>query len=280
MSFRRKADIVAHELIHAIVRGDVAVGGILPKEEQLAITFGVNRQVVREAMKTLEVNNLVRPIKRRGTEVMDPLSSSSPGVLAAMLAPAPNRIDIELLGSLLETQAIVESEMYLLAAQRGTEADFRAIEKMLPVLAGCKTVAETQLAYPAFYRTVAKASKNRIFEVLGLWNAEVIGALIEVLAVSRPNNAEFAMGLTQLIEMIKKRKGAEAKQMVLAYYQWYVPRVLAAAKLASNNLPEFTGLSLGKSAIKTTAAAAKPKRGSAAAAPRKVTATASRRPKR
>lgn len=239
MSFRRKADIVANELIHSIVRGDVSVGDILPKEEALAVSFGVNRQVVREAMKTLEVYRLVNPVKRRGTEVMDPLKSSNPTVLGAMLAPSQNQIDVDMLASLLEVQALVESEMYLLAAQRGTEADFRAIEKMVPVMRAAETQEETQVLYQGFYRLVAKASKNRIFEVLGIWNSEAISNLTHVLAVSRPSGSEFIDGLEHLVGLVKKRKGTEAKQVVLSFYAWYVPRVLSASKLATSSQPSY-----------------------------------------
>ena len=82
----RKADLVARDLMRRIVSGEVSVGSLLPKEEELAAGYRVNRSGVREAVKLLEVHRLVRPVRRRGTEVLSPLSSLSPEVLRALLA--------------------------------------------------------------------------------------------------------------------------------------------------------------------------------------------------
>ena len=74
----RKADVVARDLLDRIVHGDPAPGAILPKEAEIAGEFGVNRSVVREAIKLLEVHRLVRPVRRRGTVVLDPFASTAP----------------------------------------------------------------------------------------------------------------------------------------------------------------------------------------------------------
>src|SRR5688572_11597010 len=82
----RKADRVSRDLLGRIVSGDLPVGSILPKEDELAEHYQVNRSVIREAIKLLEVHRLVRPVRRRGTEVLSPLSSMSPEVLRALLS--------------------------------------------------------------------------------------------------------------------------------------------------------------------------------------------------
>ena len=69
----RKADQVASDLISRIVTGELPVGSILPREEDLADEYRVNRSVVREAGKLLQVHRLVEPRRRRGTEVLDPM---------------------------------------------------------------------------------------------------------------------------------------------------------------------------------------------------------------
>ena len=67
----RKTDRVAEHLLRRIVSGELSPGAVLPREADLAEVFRVNRSVVREALKRLEVHRLVRPIKRRGTIVLD-----------------------------------------------------------------------------------------------------------------------------------------------------------------------------------------------------------------
>src|SRR5688572_16140682 len=117
-SVPRKADRVARDLLGRIVGGELAVGTLLPKEDELAAQFGVNRSVIREAIKLLEVHRLVRPIRRRGTEVLSPLSSMSPEVLRAMLSPRAGVIDRRVLGGFLEIRAALDVQMTGLAAER------------------------------------------------------------------------------------------------------------------------------------------------------------------
>ena len=81
-----KADSVSADILRKIVRGDLKTGALLPKAEMLAVDYGVNRSVVREALKSLEVQNLVQPRRRRGTEVLDPATSLSARRLISVIA--------------------------------------------------------------------------------------------------------------------------------------------------------------------------------------------------
>src|SRR5687767_14173441 len=105
MNRPRKADVVARDLLGRIVSGKLAVGSVMPTEAELSLEYHVNRSVVREAIKQLEVHGLVRPVKRRGTLVLDPLRSPSPDVLRAMLSPRPGVVDRAALAELLEIRA-------------------------------------------------------------------------------------------------------------------------------------------------------------------------------
>ncbi len=116
----RKADEVADDLLRSIVAGELAVGSLLPRESDLAERYGVGRSVVREAMKLLEVHRLVRPTKKRGTAVLDPLRSVTPAVLSAMLFDARGRVDPEMLAEFLEIRAELDEKMTRLAAARRT----------------------------------------------------------------------------------------------------------------------------------------------------------------
>ena len=124
----RKADTVADSLLRRIVSGELAPGTLLPREDEIARQHGVQRGVVREAMKLLEVHRLVRPIKRRGTEVLDPLASTSPEVLRAMLVPEPGRVDASVLSSVAEIRALLDGEIGALAAARRTDEDLAALD--------------------------------------------------------------------------------------------------------------------------------------------------------
>ncbi len=124
-----KADTVSADILRKIVRGDLETGALLPKAEVLAEDYGVNRGVVREAIKSLEVQNLVQPRKRRGTEVLDPATSFSAEVMSAMLLPeggASPQVDLAVLADFLEIRAVLATQMAILAAARRTAAAARA----------------------------------------------------------------------------------------------------------------------------------------------------------
>jgi GntR family transcriptional regulator, transcriptional repressor for pyruvate dehydrogenase complex len=64
IQFRRLAEQVADELRRRILRGELADGSILPKEDELLLQFSVSKPSLREAMRILEAEGLLRV--RRG----------------------------------------------------------------------------------------------------------------------------------------------------------------------------------------------------------------------
>jgi GntR family transcriptional regulator len=56
-------------LREAIQRGDYAEGSTLPKQDEIAVEHGVNINTVRQAVRLLEAEGLVTPVRRRGTVV-------------------------------------------------------------------------------------------------------------------------------------------------------------------------------------------------------------------
>lgn len=64
VQFRRLAEQVADQLRRRILRGDLADGSVLPKEDELLLEFPVSKPSLREAMRILEAEGLLRV--RRG----------------------------------------------------------------------------------------------------------------------------------------------------------------------------------------------------------------------
>lgn len=230
----RKADRVARDVLARIVSGELAVGALLPREDELAAHYGVNRGVVREAVKLLEVHRLVRPVRRRGTVVLDPLGSMSAEVLVAMLAPRPGHVDRQVLAGFLEVRAALDAEMAALAAERRTQADLRALR-------ACIGELEDALRDPARYnrlvndlaRLFARAAKNPLFEMFAAYNARVAGELGGALSVMRPASREHIDGIRILVDVIAQKDAAAARRLVTEFHAWGTPRILAAASLVS-----------------------------------------------
>ncbi|MBO4271272.1 GntR family transcriptional regulator [Microbispora triticiradicis] len=62
---------LAEVLREGIRRGDYPAGETLPKQEEIAEQYGVNIKTVREAVRLLEAEGLVTPVRRRGTVVRE-----------------------------------------------------------------------------------------------------------------------------------------------------------------------------------------------------------------
>ncbi|MGE0790431.1 MAG: FadR/GntR family transcriptional regulator [Sandaracinaceae bacterium] len=230
----RKADRVAHDLLTRIVGGEIAVGAVLPREPELAQRYGVNRSVVREAIKLLEVHRLVRPVRRRGTEVLDPIRSVSPEVLRAMIVPSHGRVDREAFADFLELRSALDLQMSMLAAERRTDEDLATLERHIEVLA---SLVHDRVAYfdavDRLTLDLARATHNRIFEMLVWWNQEVSRELQDVFRAVRPANEPHLTGVRLLVDLIRRREREPIRALVTAYHEWSNPRLMAGALLSS-----------------------------------------------
>ena len=230
----RKADRVADDLLRRIVSGEIEVASLLPKEAELAARYAVNRSVIREAIKLLEVHRLVRPIRRRGTVVLDPLASVSPEVLRAMLVPEPGRVDRAVLADFLEVRASVDAQMSALAAERRDEGDLAALDAVIAELrASLRDRPRYDRAEDAFGRAVARASHNRIYEMLVWWNQEVVTELADLFRAVRPANEPHVARLAEVVEEIRARDVERVRAEVQRFHAWATPRLLAAAALST-----------------------------------------------
>ena len=68
-----------------LINGKVPVGEFLPSEEKLSVQFGVGRGTMREAIRTLESQGLVKRVHGRGIQVADQSASASVDMLKLML---------------------------------------------------------------------------------------------------------------------------------------------------------------------------------------------------
>ncbi len=229
----RKADRLADDLLRRIVSGELPVGSLLPKEEELAAAHGVNRSVVREAVKLLEVHRLVRPVRRRGTEVLSPLSSMSPEVLRAMLTPRPGLFDRRVLEGLLEIRANLDTMMCGLAATRRSAADLTAMDAALARMASALASQESASYLAAaddLLLLVARATRNPLFEMLAAWNRMVLAELEPISLGVRAMSEPHRQALATIVERIRRKDSEGARALVTAFHEWAIPRMVATAR--------------------------------------------------
>jgi len=233
----RKADAIAKDLLARIVHGSIEVGALLPKEDELAAEYGAARSVVREAIKLLEVHKLVRPKRRLGTVALDPLASPSPDVVRALLF-RDARIDLDVFSGWLEIRAVLDAQMTELAAVRRNGDDLALLsaahERLRAAVRDPEAFGRETVA---FSHVLARATHNPLFVVLAQWHGSVVADLEHVFLTIRAAAIPHVEGIGLLLECIRKRDGAQAKELVAAFHAWATPRLLASARLANGDAP-------------------------------------------
>lgn len=229
----RKADVVARDLLEQIAHGELAVGAILPNEGELAERYEVNRSVVRESIKLLEVHRLVEPVRRRGTTVLDPFASLSPEVLRAMLS-SKGKVDLAFLESILELRAALDVLICSWAAERRKKADLDALDKQLEKMAKLSSDGDayTEASFELGLM-LARATHNPVALMLSHWNRAVAADLPHVFGVSRAAAGPHLDGLRLLVAAMRDKDVEKVRTLITAFHDWASPRILAAAALAN-----------------------------------------------
>ncbi|CAI2936558.1 FadR/GntR family transcriptional regulator [Aminobacter niigataensis] len=153
---------VADKIRAAILDGRLQIDERLPTEEDLAKSFGISRPTVREALKRLAAQNLIRSQRgpTGGTFVSRPdpegLSSAITGAATLLVGVGAFDID-EIIGARLETEAIC----CRLACERRSDADLAAMRTEIALQRGPALSDEDFCASDVrFHRSVVKAAGN------------------------------------------------------------------------------------------------------------------------
>lgn len=157
-SAARLADSVAQALEQRILEGSLKPGDRLPSEREFAVTLGVSRPSLREAIQTLAVKGLLTTRHGGGTFVTDRLVAQFMDPWQQMLAGNPL-----LHRDLLEFRQMLESQAAALAADRATDVDVAALDAAHIRLAQAyerDDLAEAIETDVAFHQAIAEASHN------------------------------------------------------------------------------------------------------------------------
>ncbi len=145
---------VARMISDEILGRRFKVGERLPTERELAETFGVSRNVIREAIARLTFEGTVEPRQGSGVFVLGTHAVSALRLDAEMLR------DRSLFASLFELRSILEGEAASLAAARRGRKHLAAIKTALKRLHDSQGTPQSVDADLEFHRAVALASDN------------------------------------------------------------------------------------------------------------------------
>lgn len=156
------SDQIARRLADMMIDSDLRPGDLLPATGDLAGTFGVSLPVVREALKSLEGEGLIRLVKGKGS-IVRPVDRE---FLDRYFARAL-RFESGSVVELLAVRRALECEGAALAAVHGTDEQIAGLRKVVEAMAGA-TADPDQYAEldVAFHLALAEATHNEMLFML------------------------------------------------------------------------------------------------------------------
>lgn len=163
---RKAYEQVADQLRDLIVGGELSPGERLPNEAVLAREFGVSRATVREALRVLAAQNLIRTAKGAagGSYVTLPTVDHISAFVHANvnILTESEHVTLE---ELLEARELLEVPAARLAAQRRSELDLKRLRATVPG-DDVRLGAQEEFAYNRdFHSIVIESSGNSLLTI-------------------------------------------------------------------------------------------------------------------
>ena len=195
---------IAEQIRDAIVSGEFQKGDRLPTETELATSFGVSRPTIREALKRLAAQNLIR--SRRGPtggtfvsnfQIVDASENIVSSTMLMMSLGSMNIPDI------IEVRRFMELECCHLAMRNWDEDVATRIEQALYALENPElSDREFCDADVKFHRTIVNASGNKMLEYLMYGVIESLVPVMNMIIVyvrDRSDIINFYKGLNSAL---------------------------------------------------------------------------------
>ena len=182
---------IVEQIEAMLASGQLQPGHRLPSERELVVQFGASRSTVREALRVLQSNGVVRsrPGDPNGPEVL-PFSSGGLEKQLTRLARLSELPLSELIGS----RMILDAAANRLAARLRTTPELRDMEARHQAMrdaveVGYEAFSEADVA---FHEAVARASRNAMIQVCNAVVRDVVLGLIST-KIARSGNGQALM---------------------------------------------------------------------------------------
>lgn len=207
LQVRAAYELVCRELEKRILDGRLRAGDRLPTEMELAERFGVNRSTVREGIRRLESEGLVRRASGRRLVVTLPRRSD--------LAPRTSRalaLHQVSFRELWEVAMVMEPLAARLAAKNAGEQDLAAMQRNLEKTEDAIVASRSPARLDTeFQSLVARSARNRALELsrepIGLLLYPALEALIPLLPQA---GQRLLTAHRRVYEAIRDRDGGTA----------------------------------------------------------------------
>lgn len=221
---------VLNELLQRLRQGEWQPGDHLPSITQLAAEFAVSTGSVREALRSLQSQGLVRIEHGRGVIVISTsVEESTFGNDSA--------VSMDHMTAFAEARRLIEPELAAFAAERGSDTEIAEILQLALTMEQ-QAVSGLDFVGPdiAFHRSIAQASHNPVLR-------QMLHGMHDLFVISRRLTSQ-ELGMTEravryhrlIAEAIHERNPTQARLLMLAHMNDALSSVLAMEAELQRNL--------------------------------------------
>lgn len=214
----------AERLLEYIENQHMKPGDLLPSEASLASSFGVSRPVIREALKNLVGQGVIEIINGKGA-LIRPIDSDPLRLFFNRAMQMEHGTILEL----MEVRRGLEVQAAALAAERRTDQDLHAIQKVVEAMRGSIGNAEAYVSLDVhFHLCIAGASHNSMMVYLvesirGAMRSSIAAALLgprqhSLAAEKHLRNIQKAH--ERLLQTLIDKNPAEAVQAMMEHFDF------------------------------------------------------------
>lgn len=212
---RTASEEVAEQIRAQIATGRLKPGDMLPSETALLDHFQVARPTMREALRVLESDGLIKIQRgiKGGAQVQEP----EIGRLARRVG-----LHLQLRGAdlrdLMQAEIIIHPGAVALAAASRTDDDLAGLREAIERVRGCTDLRQFAAATAGFLDRLSHASHNQVLALLSELTTELMSAEIGAsgLRETWPTEHEHLVPwaveqYTAVVDLIERRQGSAAE---------------------------------------------------------------------
>jgi DNA-binding FadR family transcriptional regulator len=214
---------IARQIRAMIVNGRLAINQRLPTEQELAAQFQVSRPTIREALKRLAAQNLIRSLRgpTGGTFVNGPSVEEEMDHLAAVSTMLVSVGDISI-EEISDARQQLESLCVRLAAEQRTDAQLEALAREIEYQ---EKIDITDMEFCAsdvrFHRTLVDATHNALLRFLMAAVVEGLQPISNLIVFRYRDRKEIIRHHQLLLDHLTRRDG-EGAAVVIAEQMAYL----------------------------------------------------------
>jgi len=206
----RLIDRAVEAIREHILANRLSGGDRLPSEAELARSLGVSRNVVRQAVSSLEALGVVQVAHGRGIYVGNLADTN----VFRQLATWINVSELDN-AEYLEVRAIFERGIYEILLERMTDEDLDRFESLAVAMREATDPTEMQQRHDVFHQAVLAATGNRFLATMGrilnrfFWSVAYTSPHVDVVS-----DAEMQDNHLQIVEVLRRRNRNDIPRII------------------------------------------------------------------